>query len=340
MKLRNQISTRGIVSPRGIASPRRRFGYTLLELLLALGLSVIVIAAIGMAIHIHLVSLGQQQARLERKQVVRSVFAMIGRDLRGGLEYKYDPADYAGLELALQNQVSNLSDLTSGLDQLEALAEAGDLSALDSDTESETEPDPEESESEIIIEDDVAFRPTLLGSSEALMLDISRLPRLDQYNPLVAAADNETQTPSDVKSLAYFVSLDSGGIEEKVDFAESRAPGGLYRREIDRAVANFAGEIDLISDPDKYSRLVAHEIAEVSFRYFDGEEWVSQWDSSVEGNFPSAVEVTLVIDAERSAANSQSYTYNGRNEDTSEVFRYVVHLPVTDLPPSDGDEDQ
>ena len=35
MKLRNQISTRGIVSPRGIASPRRRFGYTLLELLLA-----------------------------------------------------------------------------------------------------------------------------------------------------------------------------------------------------------------------------------------------------------------------------------------------------------------
>ena len=163
------------------------------------------------------------------------------------------------------------------------------------------------------------------------MIDISRLPRLDQYNPLVAAADLETQTPSDIKSLAYFVSLNKGGIEEKLDFAESRAEGGLYRREIDRSVANYLGDYQLISEADKYTRLVAHEIAEIGFRYFDGEEWQSEWDSAEAGRFPSAIEITIVIDAERSAVSSQSYSYAGPDEETAELFRYVVHLPVTDF---------
>ncbi len=337
MKLRNQISPRS-------DQASVRSGYTLLELLLALGLSVLVIGAIGMAIRIYLISLAEQQARIERKQVVRSVFAMIGADLRAGLEYKYDPADYAGLELALENQISNLEGLTE-LSELseEDLAAELEAQALGTESESEagsglrseSESESESVESEIIVEDEVAFRPTLLGSETAVMLDISRLPRLDQYNPLVAAADLETQTPSDVKSLAYFVSLSRGGIEEQLGFAESRAPGGLYRRELDRAVANFADEVELISTADKYSRLVAHEIAEISFQYFDGEDWLPQWDSAESGRFPSAVEITLVIDAERSAAGSQTYSYNGTNEDTTEVYRYVVHLPVTDLPSGD-----
>ena len=305
----------------------RRFGYTLMELLLALGLSVVVIAAIGLAIRIYLISLTEQQARIERKQVVRSVFTMIGTDLRAGLEYKYDPADYVGLDLALQDQISNLTELPEL---------GGDVEEDTSDSDSE--PDPEEIESEIIVEDEVAFRPTLLGSESAVMLDISRLPRLDQYNPLVASSDLETQTPSDVKSLAYFVSLSKGGIEEQLDFADSRAPGGLYRRELDRAVANYAGEIGLVSQPDRYTRLVAHEIAQISFRYFDGEGWESEWDSTEEARFPSAVEITLVIDTARSAASSQASSYGGPNEDTAEVYRYVVHLPVTDLPSEDDDE--
>ena len=337
MKLRNQIFRR-------LGQSNVRSGYTLMELLLALGLSVLVIGAIGLAIRVYLISLTEQQTRLERKQVVRSVFAMIGSDLRAGLEYKFDPADYAGLELALQNQVGNLTGATEFADlseedlaaEIEAAAFGTD-SDTDSESESESESESNESEpieSEIIIEDEVAFRPTFVGSETAVMFDISRLPRLDQYNPLVAAADLETQTPSDVKSLAYFVSLDKGGIEEQVGFAESRAPGGLYRRELDRAAANFLGEVDLISVTDKYSRLVAHEIAEISFRYFDGDTWLSQWNSGESGRFPSAVEITIVIDIERSAAGSQTYSYNGPNEDTSEVYRYVVHLPVTDLPSS------
>jgi len=50
-----------------------RRGYTLLELLLALGLSVVVITVIGVAIQTYVIALTRQQATLEQKQVVRSI---------------------------------------------------------------------------------------------------------------------------------------------------------------------------------------------------------------------------------------------------------------------------
>lgn len=294
----------------------RRSGYTLLELLLALGLSVIVIAAIGMAIQIYIIALTKQQAMIERKQIVRSVFMMIANDIRAGIQYK--AADYSGLETLVQTQL---------LMQQQAAA------ALDPDAEAPDE-DAEPEDSGIIDEDEVSFRPTLLGAQNVIMLDISRLPRLDQYNPVISSPDLDLNTPSDVKSLAYFVSLSKGGIEEEMDFAETRAPGGLYRREIDRSVANYMSDVSLISSPDPYTRLIAHEIAQISFRYWDGEAWQTSWDSDPAENdgFPSAIEITLVIDTERSAAQTQSYDFAGPDGETSETYVSVVHLPVTDLP--------
>ena len=296
---------------------QNRRGYTLLELLLALALSVIVIGAIGTAIQVYMIALTKQQARIERKQVVRAIFMMISNDLRAGIQYK--AADYSGLETLVQTRQLQINQAAAALDP--------DAEPVDESAEPE--------DSGIIDEEEVSFRPTLLGASNVIMIDISRLPRLDQYNPLVAAPDLDMNTPSDVKSLAYFASLTEGGIEEQLEFAESRAPGGLYRRELDRAVANYLGDISIVDRPDQFSRLIAHEIAEIGFRYWDGEAWLSDWDSEEEGAFPSAIEVTLVIDAERSAAQTQSYTYSGREGETSETFVSVVHLPVTDLPESE-----
>ncbi len=289
--------------PPGVRFARRR-AYTLIELLLALGLSVIVIAAIAMAIQIYLVALTKQQAIVEQKQVARSLLSMIENDLRAGMQYKAN--DYSGLDNLLQTQMLMIS---GGAPPAEG---------------EETEPEP------LIVEDEVSFRPTLLGSDNVIMIDISRLPRLDQYNPLIASDESAIQSPSDVKSLAYFVSLASGGVEDKVQFAETRAPGGLYRREIDRAVAEYMGDTSLLSSPDRYTKLIANEVAQISFRYYDGEEWQTEWDSAENGGFPVAVEVTLVIDPERSAAGSEAYSYSGVTGETMQVYRTVVDLPVAE----------
>jgi type II secretory pathway pseudopilin PulG len=282
-------------------------GYTLLELLLALGLSVVVVMAIGMAIQVYLVALTKQQAMIERKQIARSVIMMISTDLRAGIQYK--AADYSGFE----NLIATQQAMIQGPPPTEEEA-------------AEEEP----ADSGIIVEDEVSFRPTMLGTDSVIMLDISRLPRMDQYNPLIASDESAVQSPSDVKSLAYFVALVDGGAEQQLDFGGASVPGGLYRREIDRAVASYMGDTSLLSDPDQYTNLIANEVAQMSFRYFDGEEWQTEWDSEENGGFPVAVEVLLVIDSERSAAGGEVYTYNGFDGETMETYRTVVHLPVAE----------
>ena len=283
-------------------------GYTLLELLLALGLSVVVVAAIGMAIQVYLIALTKQQAMIERKQIARSVIMMISNDLRAGIQYK--AADYSGFENLIATQKAMIQE-----------------PALIEEEEMEEE---EPADSGIIVEEEVSFRPTMLGTESVIMLDISRLPRVDQCNLMIDEDESAIQSPSDVKSLAYFVSLVDGGAEQKVEFASTSAPGGLYRREIDRAVGSYMGESSLINDPDEYTKLIANEIAEMSFRYFDGEEWQSEWNSEESGGFPVAVEVQLVIDSERSATGKQAYSYGGFDGETMESYRTVVHLPVAE----------
>ena len=328
-----------MIQPTGNSTHQRtQAGYTLLELLLSLALSVVVVVAIGMAIQVYLIALTKQQNLVERKQLVRSVVTMIGNDLRAGIQYK--AADYSGFENIIATQQTLLQLPTEeelaqgGLELLEQLV-PGESSEGESSEGESSEGESSEGESSegelvdsgIIVEEEVSFRPTMLGTDRVIMLDISRLPRLDQYNPLVASDGSTTRTPSDIKSIAYFVSLSGGGVEEEIQFAAG-ALGGLYRREIDRAVAAYMGEFSLIAEPDEYSNLVANEIAELTFRYFDGEQWQAEWDSSAAGGFPMAIEITLEIDARRSAP--QSYSNTGSERDSIETYRSVVHLPVSE----------
>lgn len=289
-----------------------RRGYTLLELILSLGLSIVVLLIIGMAIQLYLFALTEQQAFIERKQVARGILEMVGNDLRAAIQYKAE--DYSDLENLVQTQTLQLN---------QALAPIGEEGE-------EGEAAAEEEAPPIVDEENVDFRPTFLGTEQYILLDISRLPRLDEYNPLVANFDSDVQTPSDVKSLAYFISLTEGGSQSEVQFATTSAPGGLYRRSIDRAVAAYRGDTSLIEEPDEYTQLVAGEIAQIQFRYFDGEEWQTEWDSVERNGFPPAVEITLVLDPARATAGS-NYAYGGFNQDTMETFRSVVHLPAAEI---------
>ncbi len=344
--------------PRPVINRRRR-GYSLLEVLLALALSVVVFAAIATAIQIHLAGLTKQKVLIERKQIARAVLTMVANDLRAGIQYK--AADYSGLENLVKTQQLMTNSMlgaapatgaaagnataggTSGTGTsgnagtagstgatgggAAAAGGAGSAGASGAGSNSSTATGDEETE--IIDEENVSFRPAMIGSANVIMIDISRLPRLDQYNPMIASAESLVQSPSDVKSIAYFYSDTDGGMAEKIQF-ENTAPGGLYRREIDRAVAAYMGDIQLLSAPDPFTKLVAAEVAQIQFRYFDGTDWKSSWDSVDEEGFPVAIEINLVIDPARSSTNNTTYSYGGFDRQTMENFRTVVYLPVSE----------
>jgi len=329
---------------------RGRRGYTLLELLLALGLTIVVISTIATAIQVNLFSLTRAQASIERKQIARSVLAMIANDIRAAVQFR--AADYSGLEDVLLSQQliagvplegelgedSEGSGTTGGsIADLEALAalgesaDSGDLSEVTGSSEFEEAPVEEEE-----VDD---WSVGLVGQSNFIWLDISRLPRIDQYHPLIQTAQDAVVTGSDIKQVAYFVAsaanLNESAIFQGDGDDGARGRVGLFRDEIDRAVAFFQGGINPTT-PKPYSQLVATEVVEISFRYFDGTNWQTQWDSSENNGFPSAVEINVAVDSQPQAGAVQ---FNNQADGRLERYRRVVHLPLAEFV-EEEDEDE
>lgn len=331
-----------------------RRAFSLLELILALALSVVVVAAITTAIYQYMFHLSRQQAEIERKQVARGVVRMLTEDLRAAIQYK--PEDYSALENLIESQslagIGGLAGVDEEnidqeeleqqivdavADQNSGTATAGGLSSESApaaqssgdeatgDTSEETEEEPAEE----------GGRPTLIGNEFFVRVDTSRLPRLDEYNPIVSRRATEQSLPSDVKTITWFFSTSPPQQQDALSTNFGQR-GGLYRRKIDRAVESYRGEEYIDPRPDQFCELISPEIAAIRLRYWNGEEWRIEWDSSQESGFPLAVEMEIVIDPERTSDE------NRLNDqfDQLETYRTVVHLPVAEILPEEEEQVQ
>lgn len=326
-------------------SENARSGYTLLELLLALALSIVVISTIATAIHVNLFSLSRAQARIERKQIARSVLAMIGNDIRAAVQFK--AADYSGLENVLLSQqlAAGVSPVAGDEEGDDATIDANDLTgptpsstAVSSSAGSTNGLSAGEDETES--EDAEDWSVGLIGNENYIWLDISRLPRIDQYHPLIQTAQDDVRTGSDIKQVVYYVGSvagQSGGGSSSVNVDSGQSDQtGLIRDEIDRAVAFYQGGLDPTS-PKDFSQLVAAEVVQIQFRYFDAQQWVTQWDSGESESFPTAVEVSIVLDSNPFADRAGDIEdVADRESGRFERYRIVVHLPLADS----GDDEE
>lgn len=336
--------------------PGSRNAFTLLEILLALGLTVVVLTIIFSAVYQYLFVLTRQQARIERQQVARGVMRMISDDLGGAIQYK--PEDYSALENLIASQSlagfgafanvgsENLDAEALEQDVLDAINEGNSSSPGGPGSNANTDPgamgnsgDPSQLEEEVEEEIEELGRPTLIGNDRLLRVDTSRLPRIDQYNPLVARRPIDEQLPSDVKTVTYFYS-DAPPTLDDPYMPEFGRNGGLYRRRIDRAVETFLGDESISDKPDNFCELIAPEVVDVRFRYFDGEEWQDQWHSEELNGFPSAIEIVVAMDPQR-GLDSRTGAQAINNPEELETLRTVVHLPVAEiLPPAEQAQDQ
>ena len=139
-------------TPRTIAGRRpaasRTNGFTLIEVLLALALSVVIVGLLSTAMNLFLLDLDRERDDVTRARAARAVLQLMADDLRAAIQYK---------EL----------DMTA-LDEAIASAEAA--------TATEEEAEEEATEEEIVVE-----HPGLAGGVNSISLDISLLPRRDQY---------------------------------------------------------------------------------------------------------------------------------------------------------------
>jgi hypothetical protein len=181
----------------------------------------------------------------------------------------------------------------------------------------------------------------LIGTSTELRIDVSRLPRVDEYQGIVASGTELTAVdiPSDVKSVTYFI-LDeeassaaeavgvlSGAIQPSV----TGVGRGLMRSEMSRAVVAYAESNGDIQSAYDNARMLADEVVAIQFQYFDGAGWVAEWDSTTMGGLPKAVEIILTILPTYAMTEAALANLPPDAPPPEQLYRLVVHLPSAPL---------
>ncbi len=118
MSRRYDSSPRCTESVRVVRRPRSawqsRPGVTLLELILALALTVMLLGAIAMAIQLNLRSLNSRRSSVEEVQLARAVLRMISEDIRATVQY--EEQDFSAVEKMMDNAVAaQAADAASAL---------------------------------------------------------------------------------------------------------------------------------------------------------------------------------------------------------------------------------
>jgi hypothetical protein len=288
---------------------RSHSGLTLLETLLAIALSAVVLYLVGMAIDLHLRVLNNRREQVEQAQLARSILRPIASDLRNVLYSK--PTELSGAQgfssAGGQGTGSDAGGSTS------SGSSAGSTSTGSGTTDSMT----------------ATAKPGLYGTRYEIQIDVSRTPRFDEYESLLITNTDSVMDDvfSEVKTVLYFWRPDDSN--ERTD-----GQGGLFHHVLDRAVTAWAISNGNLTGLYENAELLAGEVSALEFRYFDGLQWLWEWDSELMEGLPLAVEIMIEIapmDRDTGARTVSSSEYEGEYLQGDQVYRQVVRLPTADI---------
>jgi len=130
-------------------------------------------------------------------------------------------------------------------------------------------------------------------------------------------AGNTQTRISDLATVAYFVGGTATGILQ-----HASAGPGLARLEGDRLALSMADKQSNVAALAARTQILATEVTALRFRYFDGFEWRSNWDSKVMSGLPKMIEVELQLRPSSSGAN-QAAASNAAN-----TYQLFIALPM------------
>lgn len=305
------IISRAVV--RSNKTPSNRSAITLLEIILALSLTVLASALIGGLIQIYQGQLEIAKDNIRQTRVARAVLTMMADDVRSVLR-DYQNDDAKTLESFLTASASGKAGQSSGggqsgggsqgqspttgqspssLTGATGTGTASPSAASLGTTDATAVPTP-------------APPPGLIGTDSVIEIDVSRPPRPDEYIGETKSLFDPriVDIPSDSKKVTYFVQAPQlYGIQDPLNQIAGADPlknTGLVRRSLDRAVTQWANQQAQTQQLQTTGQIIAPEIVALSFSYFDGLQWVTAWDSSTQG-LPWAVQITIAMQHARFA---------------------------------------
>lgn len=285
-----------------------RHGFTLLELILALGLTITLMTALYSAMELHWRFSTLGQVEVERAQVARALLSRMSSDIRSAT---FSVEDIYGTDTG-STEDDEFSD--DGSDTDDGFSTGTD----DATDETATEPFQ-------FAEPGLAYTGAtsgVYGDSGTLVIHMSR-PYRERNRADVTAT---TLSKSDLKSVAYFLAEGDGmlSLSAQTYLVSTDGPQeGLVRMDGDRfSLALTEAEGDPLENVSKI-RLLAEEIEYLAFEFHDGYEWLTEWDSTYQGRLPNAIGITLGFRAPEYAEGS---IFARTPSESTDTYRIVVPL--------------
>jgi prepilin-type N-terminal cleavage/methylation domain-containing protein len=249
-------------------APSRR-GFTLLEVTLALSVGVFLLGALYVAVDVQLSHARAGRTIVEQATLARSILARIDADIAATASL-IDPERYRSPS-GSSSTASTSSTTGATSTASSATSTAGAASGSSSTSSSGTS----------TTNDAITLPLSVQGDSTTLHLYIARVPR-----EAIPTDPNATpQIVSDLRRVSWWMPT-----------------SGLARQEVNIATSQDALE-NLppgISDEDSY--VLAAEVKNVQFQYFDGTDWQDSWDCTTPGTdgvtpigAPQAIAIVLDI---------------------------------------------
>jgi hypothetical protein len=347
-----------------------RSGFTLIELVLSLAITIVIAGLIGLLINIYANQLEESGEIVKQTQLARSILHTIGDDIRSVIRYQeYDPSV---LEQIITDGMGSMTGgMTGGGDggggagggsssggsgsgtggasagagsggAPSGASSGGSSSSSGSGSAGITEETTEEK----------PLPPGIYGGDTWIQLDVSRLPRPDEYfptqvNPLSGSL---ADVPSAVKTVTYLIqSTSAGGVQDVFANMASSATGqgipaglsggGLVRRQLDRSILQWASaNSGQMQQVNQTGDLMSPEVVGLAFSYFDGATWYSSWDASTQGT-PWVIQIELALQDAKGmrenpvipGVNIRSLTATQLLDSRIRLFQLMVAIPGAPL---------
>jgi Tfp pilus assembly protein PilV len=291
-----KLQTRGADTPR---SPRS--GFTLLEVLLASLIAMLLLAALYFAMQVTLRQTQESRDSVDIENLSRGVFTRINLDLSASLAPLPPKSGGNSATSGSSGSSTTATTITSAAAMIPAgagttSADAGAVvAALTGGTDPTAAAAPQAA--------DIGFQSGILGTDKQLTVFASRLPgTLTSSAGLSLPSDPSAQSPSDLVRITYWLNQNGGA--------------GLCRQE--RPWVTADGVRDSV-DPDlttETTDVLVQEVTDLTFAYFDGQDWQSSWNpdgtaTSPDGvtplGPPRAVKVTLTLSIPGPRASDAPY---------------------------------
>ncbi|MCZ6658663.1 MAG: hypothetical protein O7C67_15330 [Gammaproteobacteria bacterium] len=292
---------------------RGRAGFTLLETILAVSLSAVLLVLVGSAINLYSRIVSDRRSEVVNAQVARAVLQYMAKDIRFAM-YSQAKDDGGGGSDDLSEGSGDGSgdDLGGGGDSLgnEDFIATADL------TTNAVQP-----------------TPGLYGNAYELQVDVQgRFVRPVKYDTLAATGISlqSANLLSDPKTVTYYLRPSDPGelVGTPLQLFDATAEGQrsvLIRRVQSRAEAVYAATYGDAGSLVQGEQLLSDQIVSMTFAYFDGFEWLDEWDSAIYQGLPLAVQITIVVvDAEESAGGVPV------DMTTDNLYQLTVNLPLAD----------